>query len=159
MRIPKWLFVVFFASLALNFGVLAGYIYQRQILTQANRHARHYFSGWAPDAERRFTALINERREERYRLDSLRLQINARLWELSYEPAPDSAEVESLLSRAAVLEREVAALAYRTGRGISQLQPPELRLRSKRVLRKMMGLPDSASTDDTSRLPRKQKTK
>jgi hypothetical protein len=140
MRIPKWLAVVFFASLALNVGVLAGYFYQSYLWSQGRNHARTYFQDWAPDAERRFAALMDERLESRYRIDSLRMLTQIRLDELTYVDNPDSAEVEQLLNQAGDLERELARTAYRIGRRIRELKPPEKREQTLRAYRKLMGL-------------------
>jgi hypothetical protein len=140
MRMPKWLAVVFFASLALNVGVLAGYFYQSYLWSQGRNHVRTYFRGWAPDAERRFNALLNEHLESRYRIDSLRMLTQIRLDELAYIDSPDSIEVEQLLNQAGDLEREMARTAYRIGRQIQELKPPEKREQALRTYRKLMGL-------------------
>jgi hypothetical protein len=141
MRIPKWLAVLFFASLALNVGVLAGYFYQTWLWAQQRRHARTYFQGWAPDAERQLNALFEERMENRYRIDSLRMLTRRRLDELSFVENPDSAEVERLLDQTASLERELARVAYRMSRAILELEPPEKRRQTERAYRRLVGLP------------------
>jgi hypothetical protein len=146
MRIPKWLLVLFFASLALNLGVLAGYGYQTYLWAQERKRARIFYQGWAPDAERRFHALLDERQESMYRLDSLRVLTNERLDELTYTEHPDSMEVEQLLDQSAQLDRELARVAYRTGRGILEFQSPEMRRQSEQTYRRMLGLKDHDST-------------
>ena len=145
MRIPKWLAVLFFASLALNVGVLAGYAYQSYLWAQERAHVRRYFQDWAPNAERRFSALINERLEASYRIDSLRLAANQRLSDLTYVENPDSAEVARVLDRVGELGRELALTEYRVGRRIHELMPIERRRQSEKVYRKMMGLPEADS--------------
>ena len=146
MRIPKWLAVVFFASLALNVGVLAGYFYQSYLWAQGRNHARVYFQGWAPDAERRFAALLDEHLESRYRIDSLRMLTQTRLDELTEVDNPDSTEVEQLLNQAGDLEREMARTAYRIGRRIRELKPPERRQHELQAYRKLMGLTPADSS-------------
>jgi hypothetical protein len=150
MRIPRWLAVVFFASVTLNVGVLAGYAYQTCLIAKNRHHTRRYFQGWAPDAERRFNTLLDERLKTRWRIDSLRLAANERLDELTYVAEPDSAEVESLLNQTAALERELAAVIYRVGRGINALKPPDIRRKARASYRRLMGLPPGDSLGDTT---------
>jgi hypothetical protein len=146
MRIPKWVGVLFFASLALNVGVLAGYAYQSFLWAQAHAHVRKYFQNWAPDAEKRFEELTGERIKARYELDSLRLDANKRIDELTYSENPDTMEVDRVLDDVARYEREFAAMTYRVGRQIHELQPPEIRRSNEKAFRTMMGLPVTDST-------------
>ena len=86
---------------------------------------------------------MDQRLDKGYQLDSLRMATRLRLDELTYVEHPDSLEVERLLDQSAQSERELAALAYRTGRGIFEIQPPEKRRQTERAYRKLMGLKDA----------------
>ena len=146
MRIPKWLAVLFFASLALNLGVLVGYAYQSYLWAQQRKAIRAYFQNWAPDAERRFNAVLDEDRAARRTRDSLLYENRLRHGTLSYAENPDSAEVESLLDQRAQIEREKAWVEYQGGRKIQLLRPPEKRREAEKAFRRVMGMPNPDST-------------
>jgi hypothetical protein len=54
--------------------------------------------------------------------------------------------VEQLLDQSAQLDRELARVAYQTGRGILELQSPEMRRQSEQTYRRMLGLKNPDST-------------
>jgi len=153
VRIPKWLAVLFFASIALNVGVMAGYAYQTYLWTQERQHVRQYFRHWAPDAERQFGAIFVEWRAFRYRADSILNENRLRLGTLSYEAHPDSAVLESLFDQRAETERRLARSDYDFGRRLEELKPDDVRRQSERTYRRMMGMPDldSLATPESSK--------